>query len=195
MTLNQLDDSLYIYPLTCICTQRANGTEGDAETLKMCINTEWGGLGDDGCLDDIITPYDAEVDQKSLNPGKQRLETVCTHLVYMLVYVCTHLLYMHAYLCPHLVYVSVCMCTYLLYTHRYRWSGHWSCSHNGFMEFFVYACVFRFEKLTSGMYLGEVVRHVLLDLTRGGLLFRGHVTEALKRPGIFQTEYLSQIER
>ncbi|XP_028436642.1 hexokinase HKDC1 isoform X2 [Perca flavescens] len=96
---------------------------GDAEIPKMCINTEWGGLGDDGSLNDIITPYDIEVDQSSLNPGKQR-----------------------------------------------------------------------FEKLTSGMYLGEVVRQVLLDLTRGGLLFRGHVTEALKTPGIFQTKYLSQIE-
>ncbi|TMS13176.1 Putative hexokinase HKDC1 [Larimichthys crocea] len=97
--------------------------EGDAEIPKMCINTEWGGLGDDGSLDDIITPYDVEVNQNSLNPGKQR-----------------------------------------------------------------------FEKLTSGMYLGEVVRQVLLDLTRGGLLFRGHVTETLKTPGIFQTKYLSQIE-
>ncbi|GAA6220126.1 putative hexokinase HKDC1 [Lates japonicus] len=96
---------------------------GDAEIQKMCINTEWGGLGDDGSLDDIITPYDVEVDQTSINHGKQR-----------------------------------------------------------------------FEKLTSGMYLGEVVRQVLLDLTRGGLLFRGHVTEALKTSGIFQTKYLSQIE-
>ncbi|XP_039972050.1 hexokinase HKDC1-like isoform X2 [Xiphias gladius] len=100
-----------------------DGTEGDAETQKMCINTEWGGLGDDGSLDDIITFYDVEVDQNSLNPGKQR-----------------------------------------------------------------------FEKLTSGMYLGEVVRKVLLDLTRGGLLFRGHVTETLKTPGIFETKYLSEIE-
>lgn len=49
--------------------------------------------------------------------------------------------------------------------------------------------------MTSGMYLGEVVRQTLLDLTRRGLLFRGHVTEALKTPGIFQTKYLSQIER
>ncbi|XP_054464552.1 hexokinase HKDC1-like isoform X2 [Anoplopoma fimbria] len=97
--------------------------EGHAEIPKMCINTEWGGLGDDGSLDDIITPCDIEVDQNSLNPGKQR-----------------------------------------------------------------------FEKLMSGMYLGEVVRQVLLDLTRGGLLFRGHVTEALKTPGMFQTKYLSQIE-
>ncbi|XP_070825645.1 hexokinase HKDC1-like isoform X7 [Chaetodon trifascialis] len=97
--------------------------EGDAEIPKMCINTEWGGLGDDGSLDEIITPYDHEVNQNSINPGKQR-----------------------------------------------------------------------FEKLTSGMYLGEVVRQVLLDLTREGLLFRGHVTEALKTPGIFETKYLSQIE-
>ncbi|XP_033479456.2 hexokinase HKDC1-like [Epinephelus lanceolatus] len=99
------------------------GEEGDAEISKMCVNTEWGGLGDDGSLDDIITPYDIEVDKNSVNPGKQR-----------------------------------------------------------------------FEKLTSGMYLGEVVRQVLLDLTSGGLLFRGHVTEALKTPGIFETKYLSQIE-
>lgn len=61
--------------------------------------------------------------------------------------------------------------------------------------FFGCVCVFRFEKLTSGMYLGEVVRQTLLDLTRAGLLFRGHVTETLKTPGIFQTKYLSQIER
>ncbi|XP_005915168.1 hexokinase HKDC1 [Haplochromis burtoni] len=105
-----------------------DGSKGDkkaetSETSKMCINTEWGGLGDDGSLDDIITPFDAEVDHNSVNPGKQR-----------------------------------------------------------------------FEKLTSGMYLGEIVREVLLDLTRGGLLFRGRVTETLKTPGIFQTKYLSQIE-
>ena len=59
----------------------------------------------------------------------------------------------------------------------------------------VCVCVYRFEKMTSGLYLGEIVRQVLLDLTRRGLLFRGHVTEALKTPGIFHTKYLSQIER
>ncbi|KAM9408302.1 hexokinase HKDC1-like [Pholidichthys leucotaenia] len=106
--------------------QEENGAERgkeDSSMTKMCINTEWGGLGDDGSLDDIITPFDVEVDLHSVNPGKQR-----------------------------------------------------------------------FEKLTSGMYLGEVVRQVLLDLTRGGLLFKGRVTETLKTPGIFQTKYLSQIE-
>lgn len=44
----------------------------EADESKMCINTEWGGLGDDHSLDDIINPYDAEVDIHSVNPGKQR---------------------------------------------------------------------------------------------------------------------------
>uniref|UniRef100_A0A669EXQ3 Hexokinase-2 n=1 Tax=Oreochromis niloticus TaxID=8128 RepID=A0A669EXQ3_ORENI len=90
--------------------QKTEGDEETPETSRMCINTEWGGLGDDGSLDDIITPFDAEVDHNSVNPGKQR-----------------------------------------------------------------------FEKLTSGMYLGEIVREVLLDLTRGGLLFRGRVCGAVSR--------------
>lgn len=47
---------------------------GDNKMEKMCINTEWGGLGDDGSLNDIITPYDTEVDQNSINTGKQRLD-------------------------------------------------------------------------------------------------------------------------
>ncbi|XP_043840961.1 hexokinase HKDC1 [Dromiciops gliroides] len=94
------------------------GNEG-----KMCINTEWGGFGDNGCLDKIRTQYDAEVDEGSLNPGKQR-----------------------------------------------------------------------YEKMTSGMYLGEIVRQILIDLTKHGLLFRGQISERLRTRGIFETKFLSQIE-
>ncbi|KAM9618685.1 hexokinase HKDC1 [Trichechus inunguis] len=90
---------------------------------KMCINTEWGGFGDNGCLDDIRTQYDKEVDEGSLNPGKQR-----------------------------------------------------------------------YEKMTSGMYLGEIVRQILIDLTKQGLLFRGQISERLQTRGIFETKFLSQIE-
>ncbi|XP_004386439.1 hexokinase HKDC1 isoform X1 [Trichechus manatus latirostris] len=90
---------------------------------KMCINTEWGGFGDNGCLDDIWTQYDKEVDEGSLNPGKQR-----------------------------------------------------------------------YEKMTSGMYLGEIVRQILIDLTKQGLLFRGQISERLQTRGIFETKFLSQIE-
>ncbi|XP_004846239.1 putative hexokinase HKDC1 isoform X1 [Heterocephalus glaber] len=94
------------------------GNEG-----KMCINTEWGGFGDNGCIDDIRTQYDMEVDEGSLNPGKQR-----------------------------------------------------------------------YEKMTSGMYLGEIVRQILIDLTKQGLLFRGRISERLRTRGIFETKFLSQIE-
>ncbi|XP_006835906.1 PREDICTED: putative hexokinase HKDC1 [Chrysochloris asiatica] len=90
---------------------------------KMCINTEWGGFGDNGCIDDIQTQYDREVDEGSLNQGKQR-----------------------------------------------------------------------YEKMTSGMYLGEIVRQILIDLTRQGLLFHGKVSERLQTRGIFETKFLSQIE-
>lgn len=58
-----------------------------------------------------------------------------------------------------------------------------------------YFCICRFEKMTSGMYLGEIVRQILLDLTKKGLLFRGRITERLKTKGIFETKFLSQIER
>ncbi|KAF2979132.1 hypothetical protein EK904_007124, partial [Melospiza melodia maxima] len=98
--------------------ETVEGNEG-----KMCINTEWGAFGDNGCIDHIRTKYDREVDEGSLNPGKQR-----------------------------------------------------------------------YEKMTSGMYLGEIVREILIDLTKQGLLFRGHVSESLRKRGIFETKFLSQIE-
>uniref|UniRef100_A0A8C2L5P6 hexokinase n=1 Tax=Cyprinus carpio TaxID=7962 RepID=A0A8C2L5P6_CYPCA len=96
--------------------------EGDEG--QMCVNTEWGGFGENDNIEDIRTRYDREVDGGSLNPGKQR-----------------------------------------------------------------------FEKMTSGMYLGEIVRQILIDLTKRGLLFRGRITERLKTKGIFETKFLSQIER
>ncbi|KAM9695730.1 hexokinase-3 [Trichechus inunguis] len=52
----------------------------------------------------------------------------------------------------------------------------------------------RFEKLISGMYLGEIVCHILLHLTRLGVLFQGQQTQQLQARGIFKTKFLSQIE-
>ncbi|XP_018617907.1 hexokinase-2 [Scleropages formosus] len=52
----------------------------------------------------------------------------------------------------------------------------------------------RYEKMISGMYLGEIVRNILLDFTSKGLLFRGKLSERLKTRGIFETRFLSQIE-
>lgn len=55
--------------------------------------------------------------------------------------------------------------------------------------------VLRYEKMCSGMYLGEIVRQILIDLTKRGFLFRGQISETLKTRGIFETKFLSQIER
>ncbi|KAM5228351.1 hexokinase-2 isoform 1-T1 [Ctenodactylus gundi] len=52
----------------------------------------------------------------------------------------------------------------------------------------------RYEKMISGMYLGEIVRNILIDFTKRGLLFRGRISERLKTRGIFETKFLSQIE-
>nr|XP_008172494.2 hexokinase-3 [Chrysemys picta bellii] len=93
------------------------------EEGRMCINMEWGAFGDNGCLDAFFTPFDRQVDEASLNPGRQR-----------------------------------------------------------------------FEKLISGMYLGEIVRRILLELTAKGILFRGRPSPKLQTPDIFQTKFLSSIE-
>ncbi|XP_076981181.1 hexokinase HKDC1 [Tamandua tetradactyla] len=107
----------------CYMEEMRNIEVVEGDEGKMCINTEWGAFGDNGCIDDIRTQYDKEVDEGSLNPGKQR-----------------------------------------------------------------------YEKMTSGMYLGEIVRQILIDLTRQGLLFRGQISERLRTRGIFETKFLSQIE-
>ncbi|XP_076141524.1 hexokinase HKDC1 [Alosa pseudoharengus] len=107
----------------CYMEEMRNIETVEGDEGQMCVNTEWGGFGENGCIEDIRTKYDKEVDEGSLNSGKQR-----------------------------------------------------------------------FEKMTSGMYLGEIVRQILIDLTSRGLLFRGRITEPLKTRGIFETKFLSQIE-
>lgn len=51
-----------------------------------------------------------------------------------------------------------------------------------------------FEKMLSGMYLGELVRLVLLKLATAGLLFNGKVSEQLQTRHHFFTKYVSEIE-
>lgn len=56
----------------CYMEEMRNIELVDGDEGQMCINTEWGGFGDNGCIDDICTQYDKEVDEGSLNSGKQR---------------------------------------------------------------------------------------------------------------------------
>ncbi|NXD30637.1 HXK2 protein, partial [Spelaeornis formosus] len=52
----------------------------------------------------------------------------------------------------------------------------------------------RFEKLISGMYLGEIVRQILMTMTEKQLLFQGRPCPKLQTKNIFQTKFLSTIE-
>jgi len=51
-----------------------------------------------------------------------------------------------------------------------------------------------FEKMISGMYMGEVVRQVLVDLIEEGLIFTKDNIEKLLEKGGFLTKYVSEVE-
>ncbi|WAQ93260.1 hypothetical protein PtA15_18A318 [Puccinia triticina] len=51
-----------------------------------------------------------------------------------------------------------------------------------------------FEKMVSGMYLGELTRNVLMDMIDEGVLFEGYSTEKLNRHYGFDTALMSQID-
>uniref|UniRef100_A0A3B4WFB0 Phosphotransferase n=1 Tax=Seriola lalandi dorsalis TaxID=1841481 RepID=A0A3B4WFB0_SERLL len=52
----------------CYMEEMKNVKRVEGEAGRMCINTEWGGFGDDGSLRDIQTEFDVVVDQTSINP-------------------------------------------------------------------------------------------------------------------------------
>lgn len=51
-----------------------------------------------------------------------------------------------------------------------------------------------FEKMISGMYLGELVRLVVLKMAKLGLLFEGHVSNALRTKGTITSEHVAEME-
>ncbi|XP_078668392.1 hexokinase-4-like isoform X2 [Branchiostoma floridae x Branchiostoma belcheri] len=51
-----------------------------------------------------------------------------------------------------------------------------------------------YEKMISGMYMGELVRLVLLEMTKQMLVFGGRTSTDLETRGTFQTKYVSEIE-
>lgn len=53
---------------------------------------------------------------------------------------------------------------------------------------------FRFEKHFGGKYLGEIVRCILVRLTKEGLLFEGKASAELLSHGAFTTRYVSLID-
>lgn len=53
----------------------------------------------------------------------------------------------------------------------------------------------RFEKMVSGMYMGELVRLILVKMAREGLLFEGRITPELLTRGKIETKHISAIEK
>ncbi|XP_064102419.1 hexokinase type 2-like isoform X4 [Macrobrachium nipponense] len=51
-----------------------------------------------------------------------------------------------------------------------------------------------YEKMISGMYMGEIARQVIIRLVAEGLLFNGNSSEILEEKGSFFTKYISEIE-
>lgn len=51
-----------------------------------------------------------------------------------------------------------------------------------------------FEKMISGMYLGEIARLVLVKLAQDKLLFGGDLSVALLTQDSFETRFISEIE-
>ena len=49
--------------------------------------------------------------------------------------------------------------------------------------------------MISGMYLGELVRQVCLDLVNKGFLFNGKVSKKFQTKMSFLTKFVSDIER
>lgn len=59
----------------------------------------------------------------------------------------------------------------------------------------LYLFLSRFEKMVSGMYMGELVRLILVKMAKEGFLFEGRITPELLTKGKFETKHVSSIEK
>ena len=71
MILGTGTNACYLEDVKNIETLNAEDVPGQEH---MVINTEWGAFGDNGELDFIKTKWDENVDEMSVNPGKQIFE-------------------------------------------------------------------------------------------------------------------------
>lgn len=60
-------------------------------------------------------------------------------------------------------------------------------------QFFSFLHV-RFEKMVSGLYMGELVRLILVKMAKEQLLFRGKSAAELLTTGSFKTNYIYTID-
>ncbi|KAF1742710.1 hypothetical protein MXB_5324 [Myxobolus squamalis] len=94
--------------------------KSSSHTKRVIINTEWGAFGENGEIDELITPIDRKIDASSVNPGKQI-----------------------------------------------------------------------FEKMISGMFLGEAARLIIIQAAERGLILNNGIPPGLYRTGSFETSMIS----
>lgn len=63
------------------------------------------------------------------------------------------------------------------------------------MEFTYALFLYRIDKLTGALYLGELARRILIQFVLDGVLFSGHNCEKLDGDDSFPTKYISEILR
>lgn len=51
-----------------------------------------------------------------------------------------------------------------------------------------------FEKMISGMYMGEIARQIIVEMIEQKLLFKGNTSEKMNTPYAFKSKYVSEIE-
>ena len=54
--------------------------------------------------------------------------------------------------------------------------------------------LFRYEKMISGMYLGELVRLILVKAIENNLAFSGKGSEKMSTTWAFETRFISEVE-
>lgn len=71
----------------------------------------------------------------------------------------------------------------------------WSIAHSLGLVNNVLLPVYSFEKMVSGMYMGELVRLILVKMAKEGLLFEGQITPELLTRGKLETKHVSAMEK
>lgn len=60
--------------------QQPEEQQQEPKPQQIVVNTEWGAFGDNGVLDFVSTQWDREIDDHSINKGKQRFEKLISGL-------------------------------------------------------------------------------------------------------------------
>ncbi|CAG2110416.1 unnamed protein product [Medioppia subpectinata] len=186
-------------------------SEDFPDVNQVVVNTELGAFGDNRVLHFIRTDWDDQVDSISLNKGKQLFEKMISGMylgetnrecrVGLIIGTGANACYMETLENVELfsedfpdvnqVVVNTELGAFgdnrVLHFIRTDWDDQVdSISLNKGKQLF--------EKMISGMYLGETVRCVLVDLIQRGLVFEGKGSEKMLTPKAFQTAYISAVE-